>query len=76
MKRSLVVAAAAGAGALLSVAPASAQTGVFPAVEQAAPVVACYEFPIGAPGGCDFFQNVLQLLSIGSSSLSAGTQAS
>ncbi len=40
------------------------------------PVSACVEYPIGAPGGCDFFQHVLQLLSTGSSSLCAGSKAS
>ncbi|KQY36361.1 MULTISPECIES: hypothetical protein [Nocardia] len=69
MRRSL--AAATLAGALMSAPLATAQA----ATEQVAPVAGCVEFPIGAPGGCDFFQNILQLLSVGSSSLS-GPKAS
>ncbi|MEV0540931.1 hypothetical protein [Nocardia salmonicida] len=69
MRRSL--AAATLAGALMSAPLATAQA----ATEQFAPVAGCVEFPIGAPGGCDFFQNILQLLSVGSSSLS-GPKAS
>lgn len=66
MKRSLAVAILAGALTLAPLATAQA------AAETAAPVAGCVEFPIGAPGGCDVFQNILQLLSMGSSSLSAG----
>lgn len=69
MRRSL--AAATLAGALMSAPLATAQA----ATERVAPVAGCVEFPIGAPGGCDFFQNILQLLSVGSSSLS-GPKAS
>ncbi|WP_328712802.1 hypothetical protein [Nocardia salmonicida] len=70
MRRSL--AAATLAGALMSAPLATAQA----ATEQVAPVAGCVEFPIGAPGGCDFFQNILQLLSVGSSSLSGSPKAS
>lgn len=63
MKRSLV--AAAFVGALMLAPAATAQA----ATEQVAPVAGCVEFPIGTPGGCDIFQNILQLLSTGSSSL-------
>ncbi|MFD4354679.1 hypothetical protein ACFWPX_19150 [Nocardia sp. NPDC058518] len=64
MKRSLGAATLAGALMLAPMATAQAAT------EQVAPVAGCVEFPIGAPGGCDFFQNILQLLSTASSSLS------
>ncbi|MFD4459454.1 hypothetical protein [Nocardia sp. NPDC058480] len=64
MKRSLAAATLAGALMLAPMATAQAAT------EQVAPVAGCVEFPIGAPGGCDFLQNILQLLSAGSSSLS------
>ncbi len=62
MKRSLTAATLAGVLMLAPMATAQAATG------QIAPVAGCAEFPIGAPGGCDFFQNILQLLSMGSSS--------
>ncbi|MEV6216188.1 hypothetical protein [Nocardia sp. NPDC051833] len=65
MKKSLAVCTLAGA---LALAPAAAANAAAPA--PVAPVAACYEWPVGAPGGCDFFQNVLQLLSAGSASLS------
>ncbi len=65
MKKSL--AAVTLAGALALAAPPTA-TAAAPA--PVAPVAACYAWPVGAPGGCDFFQNVLQLLSAGSASLS------
>ncbi|MGW0637668.1 hypothetical protein [Nocardia salmonicida] len=70
MRRSL--AAATLAVALMSAPLATAQA----ATEQVAPVAGCFEFPIGAPGGCDFFQNVLQLLSVGSAGLSGSPKAS
>ncbi|WP_306363940.1 hypothetical protein [Nocardia sp. CC227C] len=70
MKRSLTTAALAGGLILTPLATAQAAT------EPVAPVAACVEFPIGAPGGCDFFQNILQLLSTGSSSLSSSAKAS
>lgn len=70
MRRSL--AAATLAGALMSAPLATAQAGT----EQVAPVAGCVEFPIGAPGGCDFFQNILQLLSVGSAGLSGSPKAS
>ncbi|MEU4416285.1 hypothetical protein ACIBEH_20415 [Nocardia salmonicida] len=70
MRRTL--AAATLAGALMSAPLATAQA----ATEQVAPVAGCVEFPIGAPGGCDFFQNILQLLSVGSSTLSGSPNAS
>ncbi|MFC4375821.1 hypothetical protein ACFO5K_17115 [Nocardia halotolerans] len=69
MKRSLAVATLAGALMLAPLTPANAAT------EQVAPVAACVEFPIGAPDGCDFIQNILQLLSVGSSSLSSSPTA-
>ncbi|MFC9875814.1 hypothetical protein [Nocardia salmonicida] len=70
MRRSL--AAATLAVALMSAPLATAQA----ATEQVAPVTGCFEFPIGAPGGCDFFQNILQLLSVGSAGLSGSPKAS
>ncbi|MEV0295946.1 hypothetical protein [Nocardia sp. NPDC050710] len=75
MRRSLAAATLAGA---LTLAPlATAQAATEQAVtEPVAPVAGCVEFPIGAPGGCDFFQNLLQLLSTGSSSLSGGSKTS
>ncbi len=69
MKKPFV--AAVLAAALLSAPLATAQA----ATESAAPVAACVEYPIGAPGGCDFVQNILQLLSIGSSSLGGDSLA-
>ncbi|MFD3745960.1 hypothetical protein [Nocardia sp. NPDC058633] len=75
MKRSLATASLAGALMLAPLATAQAATGQV-ATEQAAPVAGCVEFPVGAPGGCDFFQNILQLLSAGSSSLSSNPTAS
>ncbi|MBF6210063.1 hypothetical protein IU433_03085 [Nocardia puris] len=68
MKRSIAAATFAGALALTPAATAHAapDAGTAPAT----PVAACVEFPIGAPGGCDIIQNILQLLSMGSSSLS------
>ncbi|WP_157101848.1 hypothetical protein [Nocardia caishijiensis] len=70
MKRSFAVAALAGALALAPLGSAQAATA-----QPAAPVAGCVEFPIGAPGGCDFIQNILQLLSLGSSTLSADPTA-
>ncbi|MEV0687620.1 hypothetical protein AB0I35_27515 [Nocardia sp. NPDC050378] len=70
MKRSFAVATLVGALMLVPVGPAQAAT------QPVAPVAACVEYPIGAPGGCDFIQNILQLLSLGSSTLSAGPTAS
>jgi len=75
MKRSLAAATLAGALMLAPMATAQAATEQI-TTEQAAPVAGCAEFPIGAPGGCDFFQNILQLLSLGSSSLSSSAKAS
>ncbi|MEU4598793.1 hypothetical protein [Nocardia sp. NPDC023988] len=70
MKRSFAVATVVGALILAPIGSAQAAT------QPVAPVAACVEFPIGAPGGCDFIQNILQLLSLGSSTLSAGPTAS
>lgn len=68
MKRSIAAATFAGA---LVLTPAAAAHAAPEPVTAAAPVAACVEFPIGAPGGCDIIQNILQLLSMGSSTLSA-----
>lgn len=71
MKRSLAAASLAGALMLAPLTTAHATT-----TDPVAPVAACVEYPIGAPGGCDFVQNLLQLLSTGSSALSGGAKAS
>ncbi|MET7771722.1 hypothetical protein [Nocardia sp. NPDC005366] len=70
MNRSLAAATMAGAMMLAPLATAHA------AIEPVAPVSQCVEYPIGAPGMCDIFQNLLQLLGTGSSSLSGGSKAS
>ncbi|WP_067714625.1 hypothetical protein [Nocardia yamanashiensis] len=75
MKKSFAVAVLAGTLTLAPLATAQAAPGSAGA-ESVAPVAGCVEFPIGAPGGCDFFQNVLQILSTGSATLSSGTKAS
>lgn len=51
-------------------APATSAHAAVPATTApVAPISQCSEFPIGAPGGCDFFQDIL--LGTGSATLGA-----